>query len=809
MQLSQVADEPEQCFDFANRAVELANTLNQRALADAQLNLAQLYSNAYDDVNALNTFHLASKTAKQANYVDGQFSALDGLMRSFFYLDSFEKADEYAQILLYQADTNNNLRYKSSALLQLARVQQSLGNVDTALALADSALNIRLQIGNKLDIAQTYKFLGQIYYYDSRFEQAVDCYNREIEIKESINYDPQFLAMAYQNLGNTHFAIGNYRLALEKIQKALTLFEQVQHHEGIAICCTGIGDVYQNLSQSETATKQNQANYHKALEYYGRALDLFTSLESVENQGVVLQSIGTVYSRLGTNGFVEQFGEDWEDSLATIPKDSIESRFVVALDYYDKALKIFESNKNFDRVVRHIINANSNMGSICNWCRNLSKARKYINRAISLANKFDMPLEKSSALYALGENLIKSGRLDEAQNTFEQCAALSKKLTLKETLRFCYLRLSQIAELAGNQSDALLYFKNATQIKDEIFTEKSQRSINEMQTKYETDKKEQENKLLRSAKVLSDALIQRQRFTIIAASLVAVLIFIVALLMFKMFRDKQKANLILEEKNELILAQTQQITDSILYARSIQKAVLPSEALCDSLLGAGNYFVLFLPKDIVSGDFYWTTSIGDKLLLVAADCTGHGIPGAFISMLGISFLNEIVNKNRVQQPAEILNCLRNMVKDTLDRYGTLGEHKDGMDMSLFVYDPQNLVMEWAGAYNPLYLVRNGELTEYRADKMPVAVHHNDHLSFTNHIIKVQPGDTFYMTSDGFADQFNGETGKKFLAKRFRNLLLQINDLPMAERLQTLEREHIEWKGNSEQIDDILVVGFRV
>lgn len=809
VQISKISPNLEQGVEYANRAIELAASIDVQTLVNAQLNLAQIYSDAYDDVNALKKYHLALETSAKNSYTDGLLAAIDGVMRSYFYLDSIDKTKQYAAMLLSEADKNGNLKYKSSAFLQMARVQQADGNVDSSLALTNKALELRLTIGNKSDIAQTYKFLGQIYYNDARFEQAVECYNKEVEIKEEISYEPRYLAIAYQNLGNTHFAIGNYQLALEKIQKALTLFEKDHVDDGIAICCTGIGDIYQNLSQSELATVQNRTNLNKALEYYDRALKIFKNLNNIDYQGVVLQSIGTVYSRLVTNGYVEQFGEEWEDSIFLLKKESIKNNFSIALSYYNQALEIYDAQENGRKPIRDIVNVNSNIGSINNWSRNWSEARKYITRAIYLANKNDLPLEKTSAYYALGENLMKSGQLEQAEATFLQCVALSKELGIKETLRYCYLRLSQIYEQVQNPQKALIFYKNAVEIKDKIYTEKSQRSITEMQTKYETDKKEQENKLLRNQKDLADAVIQRQRLMIIGAVVGVVLVLMVALLMFKMFRNKQRANRILEEKNMLITEQKKQITDSIRYASSIQGAVLPSTVLFNELLHQDSYFVLFMPKDIVSGDFYWITRMGTKVVLAAADCTGHGVPGAFMSMLGISFLYEIVNKDGVLKPSDILNNLRNLIKTTLGQRGDLSDQKDGMDMSLCVIDQDNMQLEWAGAYNPLYRVRNGELTEYTADKMPVAVHIRDYLPFTNHTIELQKGDTFYIFSDGYSDQFGGQEGRKFLSKRFKALVVGMNAQSMLQQRETLLQEHHRWRGDTEQIDDILVIGFRV
>jgi serine phosphatase RsbU (regulator of sigma subunit) len=211
----------------------------------------------------------------------------------------------------------------------------------------------------------------------------------------------------------------------------------------------------------------------------------------------------------------------------------------------------------------------------------------------------------------------------------------------------------------------------------------------------------------------------------------------------------------------------------------------------------------------VSGDFYWFTKKDNKMVLVAADCTGHGVPGAFMSMLGVSFLYEIVNKEGIMQPAQILNMLRELVKVTLSQTGKQNEQKDGMDISLSLLDLKKMRLEWAGAYNPLYLIRKGELIEYKADKMPVAIHINDDKTFTNNEIELQAGDTFYMFSDGFPDQFGGQDGRKFMSKRFKELLVEINHLSMEEQKNTLHQAHLKWREGYEQIDDVVIFGVRV
>jgi serine phosphatase RsbU (regulator of sigma subunit) len=259
------------------------------------------------------------------------------------------------------------------------------------------------------------------------------------------------------------------------------------------------------------------------------------------------------------------------------------------------------------------------------------------------------------------------------------------------------------------------------------------------------------------------------------------------------------------QKNE-IAEQKKEITDSIFYARRIQSAILPSTSMLTSVLS--EHFVLFLPKDIVSGDFYWSFVKGDKIVILAADCTGHGVPGAFMSMLGVSFLNEIVNAHKLDSAASILNELRDHVKATLAQSGSAEHARDGMDISLCIIDQKKSILQYAGAYNPLYMIRSEELTEIKADKMPIGWYDLD-TEFTNNIVNLRKGDCFYIFSDGFSDQFGGEFGKKYLSKPFKNFLLKIHGQPMTKQKEMLFEEFENWKGKLHQVDDVLVIGFRI
>lgn len=261
------------------------------------------------------------------------------------------------------------------------------------------------------------------------------------------------------------------------------------------------------------------------------------------------------------------------------------------------------------------------------------------------------------------------------------------------------------------------------------------------------------------------------------------------------------------QAEEKVRNQKESIESSIRYAKRIQNAVLPKRERVNEILN--EHFILFKPRDIVSGDFYWINELDGKIYIVAADCTGHGVPGAFMSMLGVSFLNEIISKGRYKMASEILNQLRNSVKTTLSQTGKDKEAKDGMDIAICILDKKTLEMQYAGAYNPLYLFRNGELMETSADRMPIGIYIKEKESFTNHEIQLEKNDVFYIFSDGYSDQFGGPKENKFATKALKKLLGEIYDKPMLEQKELLDNAYNDWKGDLEQIDDVVLIGVRI
>ena len=264
----------------------------------------------------------------------------------------------------------------------------------------------------------------------------------------------------------------------------------------------------------------------------------------------------------------------------------------------------------------------------------------------------------------------------------------------------------------------------------------------------------------------------------------------------------------LQKKKDIIEQKNREITDSIMYARRIQTAILPPGDYIQSIFP--KRFILFKPKDIVSGDFYWISKVGDRIISITADCTGHGVPGAFMSLLGIAFLNEIVNRDPELHASKILGLLREKIINSLHQSGhSASLSNDGIDVALYILNEKKHLLEYAGANNPLYMVRNKEIHIYKPDHMPIGIHYGEKEEFTNNNIEVQEGDIIYTFSDGFYDQFGGKNNKKLKVKGFKELLIDISVNEMQKQKELLDYFLTKWMDNNDQTDDILVMGVRI
>jgi len=685
---------------------------------------------------------------------------------------------------------------KVQILLSLSKLYFAR-NLLESVEYATQALELAREMGNLELQRDALGVLGGARFYQGNFEMAREIWLEDIELlkqldgifaddsikRRSIKND---MALLLNNVGVIYKNTGEYDKAIEYYQENLRIQEELGHILNMARSRANIGTVYYYFG----------IDYNKALEYYNTSLELFrqyTEEYSDDEEGAVLEgrsgmagiylNIGLVYKELNNMG--------------------------LAIDNYRKALRIFREIDDKPGIA----NTQNQIGLVYLEGGSYDDALTASLNALNLYREIGNRREVAATLRNVGTIYYRWGRYEQALNYFNQSLQLNQELNFKKEVYDVYKDISDTYATMGNFRLALENYQKYNALKDSSIREENIKQISELETKYETERVERENELLNTKNMLQETELKRQRVMIY--SLVGIFLVILAssFLLFRAYRAIKHANILLEEQNieikhqrDQIFQQKQEITDSIHYASRIQNALLPPETLLAKL---SDHFILYKPRDIVSGDYYWMTQKDGKTVILAADCTGHGVPGAFMSMLGISFMNEIVNKSDLTQPNEILNKLRENVVNSLHQTGEEGETQDGMDLSLCVINNSKTKLQYAGAYNPLFLIRNNELIEYKADKMPIGIYKDKIGSFTNHEIEIRKGDTFYMFSDGYVDQFGGPGAKKFMARKFKDLLLSMHQKSMKEQKEVLDKTLEDWKGEIDQIDDILVMGFRI
>lgn len=408
--------------------------------------------------------------------------------------------------------------------------------------------------------------------------------------------------------------------------------------------------------------------------------------------------------------------------------------------------------------------------------------------------------------------------------------SLDKEITEKEktlnekqkTLDNQFRQISRQQKEISSQKEIILVQQKDVQVqKDTLAKQKEKISLQIAEIDQQLQRiNEQDNKI----KIQLEA-IEKQKLVLYFVLFALLLVSILGYYIYRGYKIKKEANIKLEEKNRLISMQKDEIeqqrdlaaaqrdqiayqkkhiTDSIMYAKRIQTALIPSLELFSDKL---EHFVLYKPLAIVSGDFYWVSTVENKQIIICADCTGHGVPGAFMSMLGVTMLNEIVNNKHIIMPDQIIENLRQGVIKSFNQVVDEDSIKDGMDIAVCTVDFENETLWFSGANNPLYLIRNHELVHYRGDKMPVAIHYRMQ-PFTLHKINITKGDKFYIFSDGFVDQFGGPRQKKFMSNQFKETLVALDDVPMLKQVEKLNEIFEEWRGDSPQIDDVTLIGIR-
>ncbi|OFY20007.1 MAG: hypothetical protein A2W98_13570 [Bacteroidetes bacterium GWF2_33_38] len=686
---------------------------------------------------------------------------------------------------------------------------------------AQEAKKIAIKLNDKKKIAESIKNIGKSYYFRGNFEKTLDYFREALKYFEEIN-DLQGISSSNNNIGIIYKNWGEYETALQYFQRALEIDESIGNKSGIAASLQNMGVLYLNWN-----------NYEKALDYYKRSLRIKEELNDEHGIANSLNNIGEIYFKWNN---YEKALENYNKSLGIRQKikdnNGISTSFHnigevykfmnnydLALEYYLKAFDLQESVG--DKL--GMSSSLNNIGEINQKKKHFTKALEYYEFAVNVQQEIGNRKGLANSYHRIGTVYDETGDYEKAIEYFSMSLTLSEELEAIDMQMNLFSSFANVYKSKGDFEKALINYQKYITLKDSIF---NYVKFAEITTKYETEKLERENQIEIDKKQNQ---IERQRIIMNAIVFGAILILIFLSMLFRLFIQKKKANHLLQK-------QKQEITDSILYASRIQQAVLPPNDSIEEILK--DFFILNIPRDIVSGDFYWISRKENKVIVAVADCTGHGVPGAFMSMLGITFLNEIASQLTILNPAEILDELRNKVINSLHQKGVEGEARDGMDISLCVIDFENSKMEFAGANNPLYIVKNEKLKvkslssnkfdiisndspvipneyeesnfqlyELKGDKMPIGLYEKMD-KYTNHLINLQKSDTIYLFSDGYADQFGGSRKKKFKYNQFKKLFIDNCHLPMSEQKIILNNTIKSWRGDLDQIDDILILGIR-
>lgn len=777
---------------YADSAIELSiSHQNESYMADAYARTGEIYFKNDEFDRSMEYLLLAKESYIQLGKKRKQADMNNYLSMVYYYKNDYDKALDYSEESIELAEDLNSKELKAEALAYKGRVYNRMGKGEEALAAYHGALEIWEELGNRNQIAITLNGIGSYYSAKTEYQNAIEYYERTLKIHEELGNE-RGLGIVMNNLGNQHLQLGNFDEAFNYYQQASEIFREIDFDRGTAATLTGMAVIYENLGQ-----------FNSVLDVYQEVLEIRRKQGDKYELANTLSNIAVTYSLMLNDSLESIFGPNYQDSIYI-------KGLQPEIEYGQKSIEYNLQALNLRREIGHtsgVAITLANLGTVYQSLGKFDQANEYFTEWLELSEEVQDDDTKVSVNIGLGRYALYEEDFSKAIIYFNNAYRLANEINKKTYIREAARNLSDLYEKTGNFERALEYFKRFHNVSSSLIQEKSREQIYEMQVKYETEAQEKENEILRKNQLINETKLKNSRRALIA-SIIILLVF--AGLVIQLIRQnnlRRKANEELAKKNQLIVEQKQEITDSIQYASRIQNALLPPESYMQKLLP--EQFLIYRPRDIVSGDYYWIKEKGDKIITIVADCTGHGVPGAFMSMLGIAFLNEIFSKHEKLSTDLVLNELRKQVIDSLHQTGKEGESQDGMDVSLFIFDRKKMELEYSGANNSLIIFRNGEMIELKADKMPIGIHTNTDKSFSRKEIKLQKNDMLYAFSDGYPDQFGGPKGKKFMIRKFKALLGKIHNLPMAEQKRSLEKTLDDWMADTIQIDDILVMGVRV
>ena len=647
-------------------------------------------------------------------------------------------------------------------------------NPDSAIILAKLEIEFSKAIGEKNYEATAYNNIGLSFDVKGDFKNALNSYQKSLAIKEEIG-DKKAIASTYNNIGIIYNSMGNMAMSLKYYKMSLALHKETGDTNSLGSNYNNIGIIY-----------RVQKNYEKAMEYY------LLGLEKRKHENDT-KGIAGSFTNIA-NLFYEK--EQYDSSLY----------------YHKKSLEIHQNGND----LQGIAGSYGNIAGLHHALNQDDKAIEFFNKSLALSKQIGDKLSTANAYSNLGVLYFHLKKNNLALEFLLKSKKLFLDLNTIANLESDCKTLYEIYKAKGNLTKAIENYELHVMFKDSL----DKMDANNQLYQFEAEKAFEISRLTDSIKYADEILIQqaenlakeeqlkseKQRRT---ALLIIVGLVLVSLgFVFIQLRKTRAQKVVIEGQHQKLNQSHQEITDSINYAKRIQDALMTSTVYMKDVIPES--FIFFQPKDVVSGDFYWVyRSPKGQIYFTVADCTGHGVPGAFMSMIGTSLLNEFIIENNLEDTAEILTNMRKQIIKSLKQEGADADNKDGMDMALCKYDPKKKTVQFSGAYNPLIHITKNEINHIKGDNQPIGLHTGRKLPFTNHEIKVKKGDMLYIYSDGFADQFGGERGKKYMSGKFKKFLLSISEMKTEQQDKLIKEEFTKWLGKNEQIDDVCVMGVRI
>ena len=615
---------------------------------------------------------------------------------------------------------------------------------------------------------------GVGFFYKSEYDSAFCYYLIALKLREKSGNE-KLISSSYNNVAVILQIKGETKKAMEYYFKNLKFREKINDLKGIANVCDNIGNLY-----------NEQLDGRMALTYQMRSIKIRQDLNDTLSVAFIKLNMSNSYDNLNK-------------------PDSV-------YYYLKSSLPILINNNQLNSLGQ----AYNGLGTYYAKKKNSSLALTYFLKSKEYYEKVKDIANASFELVNIGMAKIDLSDFKGALKDCNEALPTILNANYFEKLKYCYKCLYKANKALNNNKEALDYHEKLSVIKDSLNNQEKTKELTRIVLNHEYNIKTGISDLQRQKEIeLSDREKKNQKNIIYF--IIIILLISVFLIFFVINRLKitNKQNIIIQDQKkdvelqkEIIEEKHKEITDSINYAERIQRSFLASKDLLNENLN--EYFVFFQPKDIVSGDFYWASKLNNgHFVLVTADSTGHGVPGAIMSIINISCLEKAVEEQKFTEPNDILNHTRIKIIERLKKDGSAEGGKDGMDCSLISFDFKSCKLSYAAANNPIWIVRSNQLLEFVPDKMPVGKHDKDTISFTQHNIDLQTGDVVYALTDGLPDQFGGPKGKKFMYKQLKDLLISIAQLPMTEQHHLLKTALNDWKGTFEQVDDVCIIGMRI